>query len=472
MLRTVPLFGTGSPNRVPHVTGQKRTNMCLRPSKDGEKGGFYITVTPGMTEVVATASLGSTPSRGAISVNNVIYSVHGNTLYSINSSFTVTSRGTINTSSGHVSMAWNGTQICIVDGTDGWTYTTATNTLAEITDGQFPTAASTVCFIAGRFVVSQASTGRFHWSALLDGTAWDALDFATAESETDNLVGVATDHGSLVLLGDISTEFWGSNPSASSSADSYVRIGGAGLEWGCASVRTVQQFDTGLIFLARNRLGECRVVRLNGYTAVPVDDEEIAYAINEVSSLSSATAFSYVMDGQSFYQLNLSSTVSLLYDGIGWSFVTSYNGTARHPGNIRAALSQLPYVFHYSTGAMYLLDKDVLTAEAGTGSAVVREVISKHIFTDGEPSTIWKLNLHCAGNVSYDNENNVVELKVSKDGGATYSSGLDATIGALTTPTHTRVLWRRLGRARDWVFKFSTDERFRWTITGGSVELE
>src|SRR5690606_9899513 len=133
----------------------------------------------------------------------------------------------------------------------------------------FPANPTTVCYIAGRFVVSAGGTGRFHWSDLLDGMSWESLNFATAESETDNLVAVASDHGSLILIGDLTTEFWAPNANAASSAQAFVRVGGAGVEWGCAAARTITKYDTGLAWLAKNRLGECRVIRLNGYTPEP-----------------------------------------------------------------------------------------------------------------------------------------------------------------------------------------------------------
>jgi hypothetical protein len=467
MLRTIPLFGTGSGNRAPVVTAQKRTNLYCAPSKDPEKGSFYLACTPGLTSKVASASLGGTPSRGAFAIGNKIYTVHDNDLYEIDNIYTVTDRGTLNTTSGPVSFAWNGTQLMMVDGTDGWIFKPSDNSFTEITDADFPSSPKTVTFLAGRFIVNKGSTGQFYWSALLDGLSWDALDFATAESETDNLVAVASDHGSLVLLGDITTEFWAANPNAADSTESFIRLGGSGIEWGCAAIQTIVKYDTGLCWLAKNQLGECRVVKLQGYTAIPLDDPETSNIINGQTSLSAATAFSYVMDGQSFYQLNVGS-ISLLFDGIGWGYVSTGVAGGRHLGNIRASLTTEPYVFSYTDGEMYLLDKDVLTDDE---TANAREVISRHIHVDGNPVTIWRVVMDCEVGVSPDNDESSMSLYVSKDAGKTFGSAYDAELGALLD-YGTRVVWRRLGRARDWVFKFRTEDQVRVTITGASAELE
>jgi hypothetical protein len=465
-LRTVHLFGTGSANKSPTISSQKRTNLYLCPSKDGEKAPYYLAPTPGLTEKKAATSYGSAVCRGSISVNDVIYSVHGNKLYSTNASYTVTNRGTINTSSGPVSMAWNGTEICLVDGTDGWTYNVGTNTLTEITDADFPSSPTTVTFLAGRFIVNKGGTGQFYWSDLLDGSAWDPLDFATAESQTDDLAAVAADHGSLVLLGDTSTEFWAANPNAGSSAEAFIRVGGSGIEWGCASFQSIAQYDTGLIFLAKNRLGESRVIKLSGYSAVPVDEPDICYAINGQTGHGSATGYTYVMNGQMFYQLNVGN-ISLLYDGIGWNYVSFHDSGARHLGNFVASLNNQPHIFGHFDDTLYLLDKNEL--RDGTTS-IVREVITRHVFEAGNPTTIWKLLLHAEAGAVRDNAAAAdCSLYVSKDGGKTFSSAYIASMGNNATPV--RAVWRRLGRAVDWVFKFRVTA-YRLTITGASMEIE
>ena len=463
-LRTIPLFGTGFPAQSRTVTAQKRTNLFIVPEKDPDKSGFHLACTPGLT---LFANVSTYPSRGAISVNGYIYTVHESKLYSINPLGGVTELGTINTGSGPVSFAWNGTVLVLVDGTDGWTFTPASSTLALISDGDFPASPQSVCFIAGRFVVNNAGTGQFYWSGTLTGTAWDPLDFATAESETDNLVAVASDHGSLVLLGDLTTEFWAPNPSASSSADAFVRVGGSGIEWGCAAVQTVVKFDSGLIWLAKNQLGEARVVTLNGYTPQPLDDPDISYAINAQSDLSDATAFSYVIDGRSFYQLNVGD-VSLLFDGIGWSYVSSGTSGGRHLANVRAALTERPYVFDYANGNCYLLDKSNLT---DSEAAIVREVVSKHVLADFNPLTIWKLYVDCeVGRIDSIADPQMM-MQYSKDGGNTWGAELWTSMGKLGEYM-TRCIWRTLGRARDFTFRLRVSDEVRLTITAAAVQVE
>ena len=118
-------------------------------------------------------------------------------------------------------MADNGTQLMIVDGVNGYIFNFNTSVFVRITDVDFP-GADTVTFFNGRFVVNKPNTGQFYISDLYNGLSWDALNFATAESDPDNLVRVIADGGSLILYGDKTTEMWGDTGAADFP---YGRIG-------------------------------------------------------------------------------------------------------------------------------------------------------------------------------------------------------------------------------------------------------
>jgi hypothetical protein len=461
VLKVVPLFGRGFPAESPVVTAQKRINLFVAPETDPDKANFRLTPTPGLT---LFASLGPSPSRGALSVDGVSYSVNDSVLYRINPDGGSAALGSINTGSGLVSMAWNGSVLMIVDGVDGWTYTPATSTLAQIVDADFPATPTTVTIIAGRFVVSVGGTGRFNWSPLLEGASWDPLDFATAESDTDNLVAVANDHGLLVLMGDLTTEFW----SPSGDTNVFARVGGTGVEWGCAAPATIAKFDTGLIFLAKNRLGECRVGKLNGGTFEPLDDQDVARAINAQESVAEATAFSYVQDGHTFYQLNVGA-ISLLYDAIGtWQYVSSGTQGERHRANVRAALSERPYVFDYEDGNVYLLDKENLTDNEET---IVREVVTKHLFADYNRVVVMQMFVDMEVGATDSTSEPQIMLQVSQDGGKTWGHELWRGLGAVGQ-YRARPVWWRLGLARDFVFKLRVTDEVRTDIVAVGVQVK
>ena len=213
-------MGVGLSAKSPNVTAQTRVNMYLEYSPQGDKTQVSAYGTPGLELFV---NFGDTSARAHYALGDYDYVVHRGTFWEINNAGVMTNRGSLLTTSGRCAIADNGTQIMIVDGTYGYIYTIATTTLAQIVDADFPANPVTVTFEGGYFLVSLANSGKFYISGLYAGATWDALDFATAESNPDNLIRVQEDHGDVVLFGDISTEFW-SNMGAPLSVYTSPRI--------------------------------------------------------------------------------------------------------------------------------------------------------------------------------------------------------------------------------------------------------
>jgi hypothetical protein len=109
----VPLFGLGQQGKSPTVTAQRHLNLYAEVTQAGDKSQVAFYGTPGL---VLFASFGDTPIRGAIPVGDLAYVVHRGVFWELNAAGVKTNRGTIGTTSGRVSMAYNGTQIGMVDG--------------------------------------------------------------------------------------------------------------------------------------------------------------------------------------------------------------------------------------------------------------------------------------------------------------------------------------------------------------------
>lgn len=478
----IPLFGASFYSKSANVTRQMRTNLYAEVQKDNDRSPLVFYPTPGLTLKWAPSSL---PSRGAALIpvtgsggggtsstpsGNYIYTVHGNTLYSISPLNVITAIGTLNTTSGYVSMSWNGTQLTLVDGVDGFCYTPSTAAYQNIrsVDADFPTSPQTVTYLNGYTIVSKGGTGQFWWSALLNSLSWNGLDFATAESSPDNVVAVWSDYGELYLFGQQTTEVWG----ASSGASVWQRLGGAAIEWGLAAQQSVTKFSTGLIFLAINKLGETQVIQMQGYQATPVSDPEVSNAINRQTDLSTCTGFSYLIDGHPFYQLNLTDR-SFLFDAQSeeWSSVSSGIEGGRQIGERRVSFVSEPYVTDYANGNIYLLDKTNYTEN---GSPIIREIISRHVFQDYDRTTVWELQLDLevgVGLTTGQGSDPQAMLQVSKDGGHTWGNEIWTTIGPLGNYL-TRVIWRRLGQARNWLFKLRISDPIKIVIIGGALRIE
>lgn len=464
-MKQIPIFGLGYKSTSANVTAQTRVNMYLEIVPDKDKTQAVAYGTPGLT---LFADLGDTPFRCLHSLGDYVYGVHRGTFYQITNAGIATAKGTLLTTTGRCGIENNGLQIMVVDGTYGYTYTIATDTFAQITYADFP-GADTVAFNDGYFIVNKPSSGQFFLSGLYNGTTWDALDFATAESNPDNLVAVVADHGELILLGDVSTEFWSNTGSIDFP---YTRMTGAAVEWGLAARWSVAKFDNSLIWLAKNRMGEVQVVRLSGYQPQRVSTFDIENIINGYSTVSDATGFSYLHNGHPFYQINFpTGGESLIYDGASncWSKMVSH-GMTRHRAEIATYFLSRTIVSDSSNGRLYNIDGDVYTEN---GEEIVAEITTKHGTNGLERVFCAALQVDLEAGVGLatgQGSDPQIMMQISKDGGHTWGPERWRSMGKIGE-YKARARWLRCGSARDFVFKLRISDPVKRVILGAYITV-
>lgn len=457
-MNPIPLLGLGIQSKSPNVTAQRRINFYLEFIQDDDKTRVVAYGTPGLT---LFADRGDNPIRGMHPFGDYIYIVHRDTFWRIDSSGTAVNEGTLTNSTGRVSMDDNGTQIMIAAGTNGYIYNTSTDTFSQISDADYP-GGDTVTFLDGFFIVNRPTTGEFWISASYNGLAWDALDFATAESNPDDLVRVYRNGGQLILFGDVSTEFWNNTGALDFP---YSRV--TAIEWGLAARWSVANFGNGTIFLAKNRMGEVQVVRLDGYTPTIVSTPDLGYLLNNYATLSDASGFSYMHNEHPFYQLNFPTAgESWLYDGRSncWSQLKSFDIT-RHRAEIGVTFNNKTVVSDYSNGLMYNIDGDVYTDNDQT---IIGEIIGKHVFNGLERFTIDELVVDAetgVGLATGQGSNPQIMLQVSTDGGHNFGREKWRTLGAIGEYL-TRAKWTCLGQGRDFTFRLKISDPVKRVILG------
>lgn len=462
----VPLFGLGTRSRSPTVTAQHLLNLQYEVYADADKQRLAIYGTPGMT--LFTDDLGDTPVRGWIATGNLVYLVHRGTFYEMNNAMVLTSRGTLNTVDGRVNMAYDGSVILMVDGTNGYTYTISGATFAEVTDAQFPDAANTVTWLGSNFYVDDGVGDSFFWSP--DGTNWDALDFATAESQPDGIVRVFADHGEILLFGENTIEPWG----LIESGDAPVSpVKSAITEFGLAARWSLCKYNDGLAFLGKNLQGQVQVYYLKGYVPTPISTQELDEIINGYATVSDATGFAFMDRGHPFYQINFPTPgKSWRYDASTgkWGEVAYSLAQTRHRAELQLDFVNQTLLSDYSNGNIYRLDPDVYT---DNGVQIAREIVGRHIFNQEDRSVVDELYVDFetgVGLISGQGSDPQVMLQISKDNGNTWGNELWTTLGAIGKYL-TRVYWRRLGVSYDWVFKLRVTDPVKVVIAFAAVKM-
>src|SRR3990167_424553 len=413
----VPLFSLGQQGKSSVVTAQRHLNLYAQIERDPDKAQISFYGTPGTT---LRAAFGDTPVRGWIVVGSLYYAVHRGTLYSVNNASVKTVLGTLNTVSGRVDMSYNGTLILMVDGTNLYTFTISGSVFAQVTGAFVPDGAKTCTWLDGSFAVDDGSSDQFFISPT--GTAWDALDFASAESNPDGLVRVFSDNGEIILAGENTIEFWGNVGAADFP---FQAIKGATQEFGLAARWSLCKFNSGLAALMKPRMGQVQVMFIQGYVPKPISTPDVDAVINDYATVSDATAYSYMLGGHPMLQINFPSAgKSWLYDASSgmWSPLEYGLSGARHRGEMQLDFLNKTLIADYSTGDIYDLDSDVYT---DNGTAIAREIISRHVFNDNKRQRIDQLYVGMevgVGLTSGQGSDPQVMLSVSKNNGKTWGS--------------------------------------------------
>lgn len=458
-----PLFGTLTQGRSARVTAQEHVNVYAEMVRSGDRDSLSYYGRPGLQRFT---SLGETPIRGMLAIGNLLYVVHRGTLYSVNNAAQETALGTLDTTSGRVGMTHNGTQILIVDGVEGYTWNIDTTTFAKITDADF-VVANTCDVLGGFFVVDNADSGQFNISAGYDGTSWDPLDFATAEAFPDDLVRVYVEAGQLLLFGERSTEWWANVGNADFP---FAPVTGAVMEWGLAARWSVADVEGTCCFLGQNRTGEVQVLMLRGYGVEPVGGPEFNHTINQYDAWSDATAFGYTVDNHSFYQINFPSAGECWAVSMRTGMATRMQyGTlgARHRAEMSEQWLNRTIVADYEDGTLYRVDTNVYD---DNGMSFAKQLQGRHVF-DEERFSVSEMRLDMepgVGNASGAGADPQAMLQVSKDGGHSWGPERWKEIGG-QGEYRQRCVWRRLGMARDWVFRVRVSDPVKFVCTGAWV---
>jgi len=456
----------GYKGRSRAVDTLRYVNLYPEYNSQGSKSIMTLVATPGLTLFNTVSGV----TRGVHEMGNLMYVVSDGTLWEVNAAGVSTSRGTLDTTSGRVSMDDNGTQLMIVDGTSGYIYTPSTTTFTKITDADFPTA-DFVDFIDGYFVVNVSGTGQFQISDAYDGLAWDALNFATAEGDPDNLLRPFVDHQELWLFSDRTTEVWYNSGAADFP---FTRMQGAFIELGCAAPWSVAKSDNSVFWLAKSDRGEVIVARAQGYQPQRISNHAVEYAIDSYSVVSDAFGFAYTEEGHAFYVLTFPTEgKTWVYDSATEKWherMSIVDGSeTRWVPDSYVFFNNEHHVSDYRNGNIYQISHSEYTEN---GDMIARDLFSNHLDNDEERVFINLIEMVCergVGTATGQGSDPQAMLRTSHDGGYTYGNERWRSMGQIGEK-RARVKWNRCGMARDFAFHIRITDPVKVIVNGLTVK--
>jgi hypothetical protein len=467
-LNQIQLFGSGLSSKSLTVSDQRRVNVYYEIREDDEKAKIAIYGTPGLSLFAALPSI----VRGWWVFKNKIVAAAGSGVYTIDANATIVNIGSLQTSSGLVSMIDNGVLLFIVDGTKcyGWDGTTFTSPL---TDTNIPNGATTVAYNDTFFICDNPGVnGQYSVSPSIYtvGTPWVGLAIGNASSNPDSLVAVDTDHGYLICWGNNSIEW---HQDVGTSPLPYTPIVGATQQVGLAAKFSRAKFDNTIAFLGTNLQGQYSVYKFNGFQPVAISTKDIDSFFDDFSTVSDATAISYQWDGHPFYLLTFPTAGrSFLYDGATniWSEQQTGVGLInRYVGNLNLVFGGQIYISDYSNGNIYRLNDESYT---DNGTPIMRLIQTRHIHDHGNMLAIDEVFLDLETGVglqSGQGSTPQIMVSVSKDGGRTFGNERLMGIGAVGQYIGPRATLRRFGASRDFVFRFRMTDPVKFAVTFGAA---
>lgn len=475
----LPINGPSYQHSSIDVNNQRCINMF--PTSAGPEGRGESVLIP-TTGLLLLTDLGNKPIRSMATVGQYTYVVAQSSVYRLSINYatlavTSTLLGTINTTSGTVYVASNFTQIIWVDGSDGFIYNTDTAVFSQITDVDFPTATQ-VKFLDNYFIVNDAGTSTFYFSSLANGLTWDALDVATAESGTDDVVGLGVSKGELWVFGETTTEIWynAANPTGAP----FSARDGLELQIGCGAPDSIAEMDDLLIWLDnRGFIVQSAVspfIRSNnsGYDLKIISDEAITEEILSYVRRDDAISCTYNDRGHLMYQITFPTaekTWVFDYTTKAWHqrsfFNETINADEHHLGQFAADSNSLHLMAGSRDGKIYISsnlyydDNDVPIKRIRSTPVSYDPELYKLIAIDS-------LELRMETGRAAQGLTPHISMKYSHDGGHTWSFDLVREIGQVGEYAKP-IRWNRLGIGREWMFEFQITDAIPFSIIDATV---
>jgi hypothetical protein len=444
------------------LNAQECVNFFVHVDKYGGTSQLSLRGTPGLKEWCDTSN--DKEVRGLHKLGVYVYAVVGKKVYRIsNGANSVECSGTLNTSSGYVSIANSASEIMIVDGHDG--YTLSDMTVTTISDEDFPSEPTSVTYQDGYFLVSAGS--RIYISDLLDGTSWDGTMYFNAEGQADNTRAVESFHRDLAVFGESTIEFWYN----SGNTVPFDRKPGTLQQIGIGASNSIVQVANTIFFLTN----EYQVATLAGYQPKPISTRSIDYQIAQYERKDDAIGMGINIEGNAFYVLTFpTANVTWCYNAATdfWHQLMSYPSPYqnRWRGNCYAYFNDKHLVGDYDNGKIYELDFGTLTDDS---ELIRRTRISEQIKKDGKNVFHHRLEIFFesgVGLITGQGSDPQVMLQYSDDGGHTWSSEIWRSAGKIGK-YNWRVVWDRLGSSRHRNYKITVTDPVKWVITNANLEV-
>ena len=346
------------------------------------------------------------------------------------------------------------------------------------TDGAFQ-GGSVVDIVDNYFVYNRPDTQQWAATDVLSPITY-GLSFASKFTGPDDLVSLIVDHGQVYLLGERTSEVWAD---VGTFPFPFQRIPGASSQHGIAAKFSMARFGNSFCYVSRNDRGQAVIVQMNGYFPQRISTHAVENTLVN-QTISDAVAYTYQLEGHECYVVTFPTLqLTWVYDGATqlwhkWLWTDTQNNYKRHRSNCGALFQNKFLVGDYENGQIYSLDPNNYT---DNGVHIRRVRRCPHLVSDFQRQYFDELQLQFQPGVGLQGietfplgENDIginpqAMLRWSNDGGSTWSNEHWASIGKVGKYQN-RIIWRRLGQARDRIYEVVVTDPIKAVIVSANLK--
>jgi hypothetical protein len=440
---------------------QTRLLNCFASTQPPE--GRSPVLIQGIPGIRSFATIAAGPQRAAIKFRGSLFAVAGSSFVRVDGAGVVTTLGSISGET-RVDIAKNVGQIAILVEPNLWIYDGST--LTQVTDSDFTSRGAKRMAVMDNFgAFVEPHTGRWFICDLADFTVYDALDFATAEGNPDNLLSIESNNSQFILFGEDSIEMWDNTGTAGFP---FERNPNGYVETGCGAADSTCAVDNTVYWIDQDRLAR----RLEGNIAKRISHDGVEQKWQDYSSISDAYSFPYVFDGHTF--------VVFTFPTAGATWVYDINTQEWHE---RQSYSQDHWRAQW---VVKCFDKtlvgDTQTGNIGEihtttftewGEPLLREATTSAITDNGRWIYHDRVQLDLdVGNAPLTGQGSVPEimLDISDDAGVTFRAKSNRSLGGTGEYTK-QVHWDRVGRSRERVYRYRCTDPLPFVVAASRLDI-
>lgn len=417
-------YGKGTYRRLAAGLPELRLINMFVEAAATSQDGIVLMSRPGL---VSSYERGTGPIRGlfyqAGTLDGAALALSGNQLYA------GTVLGTVE-GDGEPSFSASASEVILTAGTK--LYRTDLATLAPVA---FPDDANTIAtaYLGGYFIAVRGGSQRFYWSAVLDGSSWDGLDYAAAESSPDSLLDMMVIGDVLWLLGQSTIEPWALT---GDSVLPFSRIEGRNYQRGILATGCAASLDNSLFWV-----GDDHRVYRSGAAPEGLSDAGIE---ERIAASTSVSAFAFEYEGHKFFCIRLDGE-TLAYDvaTMEWCEFASF-GYPNWRARCAVPVEGVPLFGDSVSGTVWGMDNTAFT----DGGAILQRLFTAfQPVSDGSyPLDVIHLDADFGATPVLVGQGSdpLVELRSSRDGGRTWSDWRQSNLGR-QGQYRARAMWRRFG---------------------------